>query len=218
MIKFDDSLLSELNLAGLPEEEGKRLLKQIYETLELRVGKKLAEQMSEPQLDEFEMLMVPDNGFAEQYLNRVKPGWQQSEEFVNSLRHTRAVFEQKGLPFNENSVKIEFGAVTWLGVNFPNYKQVVSSQLNILKEEIKRDSAQISQAVGHQSGRTLSEQPAMQSPLQSNPSPSPGLSPQQTQGIPGQPIAPSNPRESYQVPQQPPAQNTTQQPPANLVQ
>ena len=53
-IRIDNNLLLELGLGDLPEEERKKLLKQIYETLEMRVGMKLAEHMSDEQLDEFE--------------------------------------------------------------------------------------------------------------------------------------------------------------------
>ena len=57
MIKLDDTLLQELGLASLPEEEKKKLLAHIYETLEMRVGMKLAEQMSDAQLSEFEQFI-----------------------------------------------------------------------------------------------------------------------------------------------------------------
>jgi hypothetical protein len=43
-------------LNELPTEEKKKMLAHIYETLELRVGMKLAENMSDAQLDEFEKL------------------------------------------------------------------------------------------------------------------------------------------------------------------
>lgn len=54
MIKLDDDLLTQLGLQTLPVEEKKALLKHIYETLEMRVGTTLAQQMTDQQLDEFE--------------------------------------------------------------------------------------------------------------------------------------------------------------------
>lgn len=54
MFKLDDNLLRELGLGDLPPSEKNKMLAHIYETLELRVGMKLAEQMSDAQLDEFE--------------------------------------------------------------------------------------------------------------------------------------------------------------------
>lgn len=54
MFKLDNALLEELGLGALPSEEKNRMLNHIYETLEMRVGMKLAEQMTNEQLDEFE--------------------------------------------------------------------------------------------------------------------------------------------------------------------
>lgn len=54
MIRIDDTLLEEIGLISLPKAERDQLLRQIYETLEMRVGMKLAERMSDQQLDEFE--------------------------------------------------------------------------------------------------------------------------------------------------------------------
>lgn len=54
MFKLDDNLLQELGLGTLPPAEKNRMLAHIYETLEMRVGMRLAEQMTNEQLDEFE--------------------------------------------------------------------------------------------------------------------------------------------------------------------
>jgi hypothetical protein len=55
--KLDDQLLEELGLAALPSHEKQAILRQILETLEMRVGTTLASRMSDAQLDEFERLM-----------------------------------------------------------------------------------------------------------------------------------------------------------------
>ncbi|HEY5152835.1 MAG TPA: DUF5663 domain-containing protein, partial [Candidatus Saccharimonadales bacterium] len=54
MLKIDNSLLVEVGLGSLPETEKNSFLKHIYETLEMRVGVRLADQMTNEQLDEFE--------------------------------------------------------------------------------------------------------------------------------------------------------------------
>ncbi len=54
MLKIDNTLLEEVGLAGLPASEKNSFLKHIYETLEMRVGIRLADQMTNQQLDEFE--------------------------------------------------------------------------------------------------------------------------------------------------------------------
>lgn len=54
MIQINDALLNEIGLGSLPQDERRALLSHIYETLELRVGMRLADQMTNEQLDEFE--------------------------------------------------------------------------------------------------------------------------------------------------------------------
>ncbi len=54
MFRLDDELLKELGLSDLPPDEKNKMFNHIYETLEMRVGTKLANQMSEEQLTEFE--------------------------------------------------------------------------------------------------------------------------------------------------------------------
>ncbi|HSX47602.1 MAG TPA: DUF5663 domain-containing protein [Patescibacteria group bacterium] len=54
MLRIDNNLLIELGLGSLPDSEKNSLLKHVYDTLEMRVGMRLADQMSNDQLDEFE--------------------------------------------------------------------------------------------------------------------------------------------------------------------
>lgn len=86
MIKLDDDLLKELGLAGLPEEEKKKLLAHIYETLEMRVGMKLAERMTDAQLTEFEQFInVNDEAGALRWLETNFPNYRDvvASEFDN---------------------------------------------------------------------------------------------------------------------------------------
>ncbi len=54
MFKLDNNFLTSLGLGALPVEEKNKLLQHIYERLEMNVGMKLAEKMTDAQLDEFE--------------------------------------------------------------------------------------------------------------------------------------------------------------------
>jgi len=86
MIKLDDDLLAELGLGALSPEEKKKLLAHIYETLEMRVGMKLAEQMSDAQLAEFEQFIkVNDEAGALQWLETNFPHYKDvvASEFEN---------------------------------------------------------------------------------------------------------------------------------------
>ena len=61
MFKLDDNLLVELGLGSLPPAEKNKMLAHIYETLELKVGTRLASQMTDEQLDEFEEFIDSNN-------------------------------------------------------------------------------------------------------------------------------------------------------------
>jgi len=65
MLKLDNNLLDELGLGSLPEDQKRAMLQHIYDTLELRVGTNLANQMSDQQLEEFERF-IDDGGDANQ--------------------------------------------------------------------------------------------------------------------------------------------------------
>lgn len=54
MFKLDNNFLTNLGLGSLPVDEKNKLLQAIYERLEMNVGMRLAEKMTDAQLDEFE--------------------------------------------------------------------------------------------------------------------------------------------------------------------
>ncbi|MEO7363879.1 MAG: DUF5663 domain-containing protein [Candidatus Saccharimonadales bacterium] len=84
MLKIDNNLLNDLGLAGLPEAEKNSLLKHIYETLEMRVGMRLADQMTNQQLDEFEQYFeAKDDAGAFKWLESNFPNYKDivQEEF-----------------------------------------------------------------------------------------------------------------------------------------
>lgn len=164
MIRIDDSLLEEIGLIGLPEHERRDMLKHIYSTLEMRVGMRLAERMNDQQLDEFEKFIDGDLVYIENYLNQLKPGWQQAPAYIKELQMAHEASQRNNMPFNELSVKSQFGALTWLETNFPDYKDVVAGELDKLKIEIKQDSSKIIEATGvDQQGSVVPAQNSQQS-------------------------------------------------------
>jgi hypothetical protein len=83
-LKLDNNLLEELGLGALPDHEKQLLLRQIYEKLEMNVGVRLADQMSNEQLDEFEKFVdANDDKGAFQWLEGNFPNYKDvvNEEF-----------------------------------------------------------------------------------------------------------------------------------------
>jgi hypothetical protein len=76
MLKIDNTLLQDVGLGGLPDSEKNSFLKHIYETLEMRVGVRLADQMTNQQLDEFEQYFeAKDDAGAFQWLETNFPNY-----------------------------------------------------------------------------------------------------------------------------------------------
>ncbi len=94
MIRLDDNLLQELGLGSLPPEEKDKFLKHIYETLEMRVGTRLAERMTDQQLDEFETFIDrKDDAGAFHWLETNFPNYKEvvAEEFEKLKTEVKAV-------------------------------------------------------------------------------------------------------------------------------
>lgn len=84
-LRIDNSLLQELGLDGMPPEDKTSLLKHIYETLEMRVGMRLADQMTNDQLDEFEQFFnAKDDAGAFRWLETNFPNYKEivADEFA----------------------------------------------------------------------------------------------------------------------------------------
>lgn len=84
MLKIDNTLLVEIGLDSLPEAEKNSFLKHVYETLEMRVGIRLADQMTNEQLDEFEQYFeAKDDAGAFKWLETNFPNYKDivQEEF-----------------------------------------------------------------------------------------------------------------------------------------
>jgi hypothetical protein len=61
MIKIDDTLLQELGLGNLSDDQKAQALDTINRVLEERVGEKLVSQLDEGQLTEFEKFIEQDD-------------------------------------------------------------------------------------------------------------------------------------------------------------
>lgn len=97
MFKLDNAFLEELGLGSLPAIEKNKMLAHIYETLEMRVGMRLAEQMSNEQLDEFESYINrQDEAGALKWLETNFPNYKQvvAEELDKLKEEIRQVAPQ----------------------------------------------------------------------------------------------------------------------------
>ncbi|MBI2592077.1 hypothetical protein HYW36_01220 [Candidatus Saccharibacteria bacterium] len=109
MFQLDDNLLQQLGLGSLPPAEKNKMLAHIYETLELRVGMKLAEQMSDAQLDEFEAFIDRnDEAGALKWLETNFPNYKQV--VADELEKLKAEIKEQAPAILEATMKELSGA------------------------------------------------------------------------------------------------------------
>lgn len=129
MFKLDDDFLKELGLDSLPDEQKKAFLQHIYSELELRVGTKLSDGLSDAQLEEFEKIIDRNEEAVVSWLVSNAPNFAQDEAFVRIQQATK-------LEAGDIRLQAEFAATKWLEINRPDYRDVVAQSMDSLKKEI----------------------------------------------------------------------------------
>lgn len=129
MFQLDDKFLADVGLQDLPEDQKKPFLQHIYDELELRVGTKLSEGMSDAQLEEFEAIIDRKDEVITSWLAQHVPDYHNDQAFGRIQQAT-------GLDVNDIGLRAEYTATKWLEINRPDYRDVVASVLGELKKEI----------------------------------------------------------------------------------
>lgn len=129
MFQLDDKFLQDVGLGDLPEDQKKAFLDHFREQLELRVGTRLSEGLSDAQLEEFESFIDRKDDRVDAWLAANVPNYVED----NIYQQLKA-----GAPANipENIIRAEYASLKWLGLNRPDYRQVVASTMEALKAEI----------------------------------------------------------------------------------
>lgn len=132
MFQLDDNFLMEIGLDQLPREQRKDLLQHIYSELELQVGTKLSDGMSDAQLEEFEAIIDKKEDVITKWISQHAPDYQNDENFVRM---------QQTMQLDPDNVDLrnEYAATKWLEVNRPDYRDVVAEVLEKIKNEVKNN-------------------------------------------------------------------------------
>ncbi len=128
MFKLDNKFLEDLGLGALPEDQKQAFLQHIYSELELRVGERLTDGMSEELLDEFGAFVDMNFDGMSKWFSENLPEYTEREDY-KKLRESNPQVP-------DTAIMSEFGAMKWLQLNRPDYPQVVASVLEELKSEI----------------------------------------------------------------------------------
>ncbi|OGL33550.1 hypothetical protein A3F64_00710 [Candidatus Saccharibacteria bacterium RIFCSPHIGHO2_12_FULL_42_8] len=141
MFQLDDKFLQSVGLGDLPADQKQAFLQHTYETLEERVGTRLAESLSEAQLEEFEGFATHNEEKINAWLAEHVPNYAEEEDY----KRLAASAPENVPPL---VVAAEFASVRWLGINSPNYRDVVAEELNKLRDEIVASKDNIAAAAG----------------------------------------------------------------------
>lgn len=129
MFQLDDNFLQEVGLGSLPDDQKKAFLEHFREQLEMRVGTKLSDGLSDQQLDQFESFIDRKSDRVSAWLATNAPNYEQD-----------AVYQQLRANAPDNVpadvLLAEYASLKWLGMNRPNYRDVVAQTMNELKQEI----------------------------------------------------------------------------------
>jgi len=136
MFQLDDKFLEDMGLGSLPDEQKRAFLQHIYDELELRVGTRLSEGLSDAQLQEFEAIIDHKEPEVNAWLQQYVPAYATDPAYNNLV-------QAMGLPAESIDVKSEYVATKWLEVNRPDYRDVVAGVLNELKAEIMTNRSAI---------------------------------------------------------------------------
>ena len=129
MFQLDDKFLQDIGLGDLPEDQKKPFLQHIYSELELRVGERLSQGMSDAQLDEFANIIDKVPGAVDAFLDKHAPNYTEEPMFQRLVQAT-------GVAADDPRLRNEYAATKWLEVNRPDYRNVVATVMEELKREI----------------------------------------------------------------------------------
>ncbi|MEO8691154.1 MAG: DUF5663 domain-containing protein [Candidatus Saccharimonas sp.] len=129
MFQLDDKFLQDVGLGDLPEDQKKLFLDHFREQLELRVGTRLSDGLSEAQLEEFESFIDRKDDRVIAWVNANVPDYEQ-----DTIYQQLKAGAPEGIP--QNVVLAEYASLKWLGLNRPDYKDVVAQTMAELKSEI----------------------------------------------------------------------------------
>jgi len=135
-MKFDDNFLSEVGLSNLPEDQKQAFLDYVQEELEIRVGTKMSEGLSEAQIEEFEGIMENNQQVIRKVVGELGMDFRTDPIY-------KKILQKYGVTEGTWDIISEYLSVKWIQKNRPDYHDIVLVTLRELKDEIRSGNAQI---------------------------------------------------------------------------
>lgn len=132
MSQIDDNFLEEIGLPELPQEQKKAFLQRIYNEIQMRVGARLSEGLSDEQMEQFEAFTVRDATLVNAWIHSNMPDYADRadyQQFTATAPDGVSAFD----------VLCEYGALKWLEMHRPNYNIIVAEETQQLKNELTKN-------------------------------------------------------------------------------
>lgn len=130
MFQFDESFLEQVGLSNMPQEQKDNFLQYAQDQLEVRIGEKMSEDLSEAQLDEFEKIIDNDQETVQKWLAQL--GDYQNDETFIKLK------EDADMDDDDQMLLADYVTAKWLDQNCPQYQQIIHDVMGELQEEISQ--------------------------------------------------------------------------------
>ena len=130
MFQFDESFLEQVGLSNMPQEQKDTFLQYAQDQLEVRIGEKMSEGLSEEQLDEFEKIIDNDQETVQKWLAQF--GDYQNDETFIKLK------EDADADGDAQMLLADYVTAKWLDQNCPQYQQIIHDVMGELQEEISQ--------------------------------------------------------------------------------
>ena len=135
-MKFDDDFLAEVGLSSLLADQKEAFLAHAKEELEMRVGTKMSEGLSQEQVAEFEGIMNNDQQVIRKVVSELEIDFRTDpiyQKLLAKYNLTEGTWE----------VISEYLSIKWIQKNRPDYREIVASVAEALKAEIRADAPAI---------------------------------------------------------------------------
>ena len=126
MYKFDDNFLESVGLGSMPAEQKEAFLQYAQDQLEVRIGEKMSEGLSEEQLDEFEKIIDNDQATLDKWIAG-------AGDYKNDVVYQKLAENIGG---SEDDILGDYVTAKWLNQNCPQYQQIIQDSVNALRDEI----------------------------------------------------------------------------------
>ena len=134
-MKFDDNFLARVGLSELPLDKKDDFLAHLQEELEIRVGNRMSQGLTDAQITEFEGIMNNDQQVIRKVVSELGMDFRTDPIY-------RKLLDSYGVKEGTWEIISEYLSIKWVQKNCPNYAEIVKTAVAEIEAKVKenRDS------------------------------------------------------------------------------